>query len=87
MKNWSFKSLQNSLVVVFATQSTTSTATTAQENQCGEVNSAVDENGNLLWFSLNIDGVTLYLPISYYKIFRKKLKKEKIRKIRIRSRN
>lgn len=53
IRNWPFRSLQNSLALVLESN------TSSDASQCVKKNE--DENANLKWFTINVDGVTLYL--------------------------
>jgi hypothetical protein len=55
IQNWPFKSLSNSLIVLFS-----ATPSTSDENVCSSVDSSEDENDNLKWYTFTINGATLY---------------------------
>lgn len=54
--SWPFRSLQNSLQLVFETQYDNNV-----DPDCAETSSSQDSNGNLNWFSINVEGFELYL--------------------------
>lgn len=52
-KNWPFNDLANTLVISMDQKDDTSNYACVRNNY--------DVNGNLVWFSLNVDGTSLYL--------------------------
>eukprot|EP00026_Physarum_polycephalum_P008337 Phypoly_transcript_08419.p1 GENE.Phypoly_transcript_08419~~Phypoly_transcript_08419.p1 ORF type:complete len:234 (+),score=41.91 Phypoly_transcript_08419:794-1495(+) len=52
---WPFRSLRNSLSIVFS-----SPQTSLSTSLCSQIDSNKDENNNLKWFAININGSTLY---------------------------
>jgi len=55
IQNWPFRNTRNSLEVVLDSQARTNSGIS-----CNQTDSQSDENGNLRWFTINIDGVIMY---------------------------
>ncbi len=55
IENWPFRSLRNNLAIVLETNAS------ADATKCQRVRSISDETGNLKWFTVNVEGVSMYL--------------------------
>lgn len=59
IRDWPFRNLRNSLSIIFASAQTS--LSVSEDLHCQELSSQQDENQNLKWFTINVNGVTLYL--------------------------
>lgn len=60
VQSWPFRSLQNSLLIIFETQSESPNSNNNPDCQL-VTSSSYDSNENLNWYSMNVEGVEMYL--------------------------
>lgn len=66
VESWNFASSRNRLQIIMQNDGNSQNV----EDNCVRTQSSVDGSNNLLWFNLNIDGVSLYLKYTNIIILR-----------------